>query len=69
VYDKADTHVRRFDKNSFSTEATIVSFRDVKCELTAVTRTRWLPVSPLTAVTRTRWLPVSPNWREKRSNK
>lgn len=46
VCDTADTHVRRFDKNSFSTEASIVSFRDVKRELTAVTRTRWLPVSP-----------------------
>ena len=48
--DKADTHVRRFDKNSFTAEASIVSFRDVKRQLTAVTRNRWLPVSP--------------NWRE-----
>jgi len=53
AYDKADTHVRRSDKNSFSAEASIVSFRDVKCELTAVTRNRWLLASQ--------------NWRE--SNK
>ena len=48
--DKADTHLRQFDKNSFRTEANIVSVRDITHELTEVRRTRWLLMLP--------------NWRE-----